>query len=615
MWNARLRLASLWLSQVARVAADSCLAAVALFDLAWGPVSQEIAWQFTIVWLTVPAILLIPLIGDLINSLPKRPVLLGSAGLCLLAGVMLESPRIGALAWATVGLGTAMYRSTRYALTPAATQDARLSLTRVNGWMEMGTMLAILGAVLFLATYSSRDWDRYVPVVTAAWLGSLALLTTLPVDFQSDVRRPGFAFSSVRIFLADSWRVLQIPDARGCLIGLGYWYGVMLGLIGALFGGVFGEDSRDFVEAASWLLGGLAVGSFLAGCQPHLRRVLGLVPIGAVGLIFGLLLISLGVESGILLLLLGVMAGLINVPLSTTYQAIVPVDARGNAMALRYMTDALGILLVGGMLFGLSQAEILSPHGQLWLLAAIAFIAAIVSGRWLLRELLELLTELSIVPFYRVKAIGPGLDDFPMQGPLIVLSNHAAYPDPVWVAKIIPRQMIPMMTSAFFDLPVIRWLMVNVAGTIRVEASHFRREVPEIKDAVAVLDRGESLLVFPEGQLRRKEERPLRLFGQGVWHILRERPDTPVIVCWIEGNWGSYFSYRNGPPTKNKRIDIRRPIDIAVGPAQVLDRSLLEDQRATRQYLMQVCLETRRYLGLEPLTLENAGEETETNSN
>jgi len=28
---------------------------------------------------------------------------------------------------------------------------------------------------------------------------------------------------------------------------------------------------------------------------------------------------------------------------------------------------------------------------------------------------------------------------------------------------------------------------------------------------------------------------------------------------------GSYFSHKNGPPMQNKKLDIRRPIDIVIG--------------------------------------------------
>jgi 1-acyl-sn-glycerol-3-phosphate acyltransferase len=158
-----------------------------------------------------------------------------------------------------------------------------------------------------------------------------------------------------------------------------------------------------------------------------------------------------------------------------------------------------------------------------------------------------------------------------------------------------------MMTSVFFDLPGMRWLMMHVFHAIRVQASTYRREAPEIREAVAALDRGECVLIFPEGAMRRRAEHPLRQFGQGVWHILQERPSTPVLVCWIEGGWGSYTSYYNGPPAVNKRLDWWRHIDIAMSEPQMVDSSVLADLRATRAYLMQTCLDARHYLGLGDL--------------
>jgi 1-acyl-sn-glycerol-3-phosphate acyltransferase len=163
-----------------------------------------------------------------------------------------------------------------------------------------------------------------------------------------------------------------------------------------------------------------------------------------------------------------------------------------------------------------------------------------------------------------------------------------------------------MMTSVFFDHWLLRWTMIYLADAIRVEASGFRRDVPELQKAIAALDEGKCLVIFPEGRLRRTEEQPLKMFGQGIWHILRERPDTPVVVCWIEGGWGSYFSHLNVPPTENKPKDIGHPIGIGVGAPHAIDPDILADQRKTRQYLMEQCLESRQYLGLEPFALQHA---------
>jgi 1-acyl-sn-glycerol-3-phosphate acyltransferase len=105
--------------------------------------------------------------------------------------------------------------------------------------------------------------------------------------------------------------------------------------------------------------------------------------------------------------------------------------------------------------------------------------------------------------------------------------------------------------------------------------------------------------MFPEGRMRRRDEQLLHRFGQGIWHILRERPATPVIASWIEGGWGSYFSYRDGPPATNKRFDRWRRIDVAVSEPEIISSSILADHRATRTYLMRACLDARKLLGLD----------------
>jgi 1-acyl-sn-glycerol-3-phosphate acyltransferase len=189
---------------------------------------------------------------------------------------------------------------------------------------------------------------------------------------------------------------------------------------------------------------------------------------------------------------------------------------------------------------------------------------------------------------------------------VIVVANHSSWLDPMWLAKVLPRSMIPMMTSVYFDHWLLRWTMIYLADAIRVEASGFRRDIPELKKAIEALDLGKCLVIFPEGRLRRSDEQPLKMFGQGIWHILRERPQVPVVVCWIEGGWGCYFSYLKGPPTKNKPIDFQRPIGVAVGEPEMIAAEILSDHRKTRQYLMEKCGQTRKYLELEPIALQPA---------
>jgi acyl-[acyl-carrier-protein]-phospholipid O-acyltransferase / long-chain-fatty-acid--[acyl-carrier-protein] ligase len=434
----------------------------------------------------------------------------------------------------------------------------------------------------------------------------LSLATAIPVSFPSDVLRPESPSQAVAGFFRDSVRIGHERAAWSSLLGLASFQAVGTAGAGAIVQRTLDRGPPQGLLYALVMMGaGAGLGCLTAAWQGHPRRSLGLVPLGATGLLLALAIHALASGSGWLSgFVLGFTGGLINVPLRAAYQAAVPADARGNGMAVMNtaiyaLTTVLALLLVG-----LVRADWLhTPTDQLAMLAVLSGIGAIVAWRQLYPQAVEQIVEILITPMYRVRTHGPGLEQTPRSGPLLIVANHAAYLDPFWLCKVVPRKVTPMMTSVFYDLPFIRWSMIHIVGAIRVPSAGFRREAPELRDAVAVLRQGGCVLIYPEAQLRRREDQLLRMFGQGVWRILQEVPQTPVLACWIEGGWRSFTSYFNGPPLRGKRPDWRRRIDIAFETPRVLDPAILADQQATRQYLMQMCLECRRYLGL-PMAAE-----------
>ncbi|MCS7015548.1 MAG: 1-acyl-sn-glycerol-3-phosphate acyltransferase [Gemmatales bacterium] len=222
--------------------------------------------------------------------------------------------------------------------------------------------------------------------------------------------------------------------------------------------------------------------------------------------------------------------------------------------------------------------------------------AALAIQIYWLREWMELTAAPLAWLIYRIRHVGPGHPWVPWRGPLIVLANHAAWFDPLWLGKVIPRRLTPMMTSVFYDLPGLYWLMRYVLRVIRVQASAARQEVPELEEAVARLDQGECLVIFPEARLRREEHRLLAHFQRGIWLLLQKRPETQVVPCWIEGNWGSFFSWRGGPPMKGKLFDWGRTITIVIGEPLVVSSEALADHRTTRRFLEQTVLSLRQVL-------------------
>jgi 1-acyl-sn-glycerol-3-phosphate acyltransferase len=614
---ARIRLASLWLSQVGRVLADWCLRVSAFLSCYHGAATRGQAWHLATAVFIAPFVVLAPLNGCLNNSLPRRWVLVGSAAFTMLVvSVFAALQGSWMLCLGLVALGSAIYSPARYAMLPAVAEDAHLPLPRVNGWIEMGGTSAIIGG---LALGWAAQADSGTPlagqlIVVLLGLNLLSLLTAFPAWFPSDVLRPEPPVEAAAGFFRDSLRISRARMAAASLLGLACFQAIVTAGAGAIV-----QRTLDQERSQEGLLRDLALitvaaglGCLTAAWQGHPRRSLGLVPLGATGLLLGLagaIYAEGSAADWLPCFVLGFMGGLVNVPLRAAYQAAVPADARGNGMAVMnttiyVLTAALALLLVALVHSG----GLPTPAAQLRLLALLAGLGAIVAWRQLFPQAVEQVLEIVLAPLYRVRVHGPGRDLLPRNGPLLIVANHAAYLDPFWLCKMVPRKVTPMMTSTFFDLPFIRWSMVHIVAAIRVPAAPFRREAPELEEAVAVLRQGGCVLIFPEAQLRRREDLPLRMFGQGVWRILREMPQTPVTVCWIEGGWRSFTSYYNGPPLRRKRLDFWRRIDIAIEEPMVLDPALLADHHTTRRTLMQMCLGCRRYLGLPVL----AGEDVKT---
>lgn len=602
MQSARIGLACLWLSQTARVTSDWCLRMFVLVLLSRESerLLESAGHTVTAVFLA-PFILLAPWNGAISNGFSRRKVLVASCGYCLAIAclfALMNGPWLAGLG--LLAAGTAIYSPTRYAMFPAAAEDGRVSLVRVNSIMEAGGAGGVVaGALLGLQPNA---------VLLALICSFLSLLAALPVQFVSDASRREPPAEAVRGFFQDARRLWRMLETRGAMLGLGAFLALVTAGSMVVVGQVLQAEGKDATARLSQNLVlvtvGVAVGSLLAGWQRHLRRGLGLIPPAV-----AVLLISLAWAAGSSdprwpSLFLGIAAGVVSVPLRAFYQASVPPDARGNAMAISNLAQYTFTLVLAGLMLLLIRAGILnSLQRQLWFLAGLAGIGLVLAGRALLRDMLEQLMEIVIAPIYRIHGHGPGMETFPLRGPVIVLGNHASWCDPLWVAKIVPRRLFPMMTSLFFDRPVLHWLMTRVVHAIRVPASFYRREAPELQEAIAVLDRDEVLLLFPEGMLRRKDDLTLRVFGQGIWRILRDRPHVPIVTCWIEGGWGSYMSYKNGPPLKNKRPDFWRPILIGISEPFCINPAILDDHRATRNFLMQACLNARKHLGLDVPTL------------
>jgi 1-acyl-sn-glycerol-3-phosphate acyltransferase len=391
--------------------------------------------------------------------------------------------------------------------------------------------------------------------------------------------------------------VFQDLYARGSLIGLILWWFAAMTVL-AVFLRV-GESARvDTIRFLIAMLGGV----LLSGLNRHVFRHAGFIVFGPFVAAAGFVWLRCDDESSIAMILIAIASGMTLSPL--VHSLLIHSQPKHHGVAASCITTAFGI---AGLALAIVVLNLGGEVPRVWLLnflIVVTAIAALLAAYLLFRPTLELMAETVLWPCYRIRLVGPDAPNLPLHGPCLVIGNHAAWFDPLFVAKVVPAPTTPMMTSKFYDLPVLSFLMRRIIGTIRVPDVPYRHEAPELKEAVAALDRGEYVVLFPEGYLRRKEEIPLRRFGRGVWKILSDRPNTPIFACWIEGNWGSYFSHRGGPPAKGKRFDFFRRIRIGVVGPITIDPATLADQMATRIYLMRQVAAAREPLGLPPIDLQ-----------
>lgn len=497
-----------------------------------------------------------------------------------------------------LALGKPLYQ--KFALTLA--KGASLTPMLVTTLMQVGTCLGTV-AGLFLAkdmideVWLRRDWAIAISdVLQFAALGML-WLAGAPSDsdtYFSTLEEPKGIRQEIKDFL-------QSPSRYEIFWVFLIWRLLFFALMMvALIAETDHErlSMQHLLGLAWWFAIGYIAGALLATRQPHLRRGLGVLPFAATLCLLGLIFFASSfTDPGWTLPALALAWG--NAILGVQWQRRVPESSFLSGMAFRASLDAALVILLSAVALCCYAYFDFSKSAYFWFFVYVIGAATVVFWIVFFREVCEIGVEVFLSPMYRTRGHGPGIAKFPLDGPVLLVANHAAWVDPFWLGLVVPRSLIPMMTSSFYDLPIIKWFMRYVARAIRVLDTKFRREVPEIGEAVKAIDRGETLVLFPEGRLRRHDDKLLHPFGQGIWHILKERPETPIVACWIEGGWGSYCSHKNGPPTKNKKLDFRRPIDIAVNEPVQVPSEIVNDKAATRKFLMEQCLNARTILGLE----------------
>jgi len=142
-----------------------------------------------------------------------------------------------------------------------------------------------------------------------------------------------------------------------------------------------------------------------------------------------------------------------------------------------------------------------------------------------------------------------GLEHVPAEGPFLLAANHKSYLDPPFVGGVLPRELRYFAKQQLFRIPGFASL-IRAYGAIPVDRDAADRRA--VSGALAVLARGEGLLVFPEGTRIRRPGLAEPKAGIG---LLAVRSGAPVIPVYVASTW-----------EPRRRLGKRIPVRIRFGP-------------------------------------------------
>lgn len=127
-----------------------------------------------------------------------------------------------------------------------------------------------------------------------------------------------------------------------------------------------------------------------------------------------------------------------------------------------------------------------------------------------------------------------GTENFPLDGPFLIASNHASHLDPPFVGAHVPRQMRFFARKSLWSNRLMCWWM-NRTETIPVERDS--GDIGAIKRVLQALKENRAIVLFPEGT--RSPDGLLQKAKPGVG-LMACKTGVPVVPCRIFGSFQAF---------------------------------------------------------------------------
>lgn len=122
----------------------------------------------------------------------------------------------------------------------------------------------------------------------------------------------------------------------------------------------------------------------------------------------------------------------------------------------------------------------------------------------------------------------PPRPPLPENGPVLLVSDHSSYNDPMVLAATAGRPIIFLTAREVYESPSIKWLCKS---GFFIPVNRGTHDVGAVRAMLRALRRGEVVALFPEGGIDEHREEDGHL-GIGYLALKTGAPVVPVSIAW-----------------------------------------------------------------------------------
>ena len=541
------------------------------------------------IMIALPFVLFAPLAGWMSDRFSKRTVLLGSA----IAQVAILALICAAVLWKNMPLAlvgffllatqAAFFSPAKFGINKELVGSKHLGFA--SGVQQMMAMLALLAGqiaagwwydkrFIALGSVPEKAWDAALfPLVLLACCSVPAVVLALSIP---KVPAQGGAKLSVKLLFShfkdvgELWRDLGLRRAS---FGVAYFWGfasfinlwsVKMAKSLTHGGEGFGTMSSMFMAAASL---GMAIGFGLASLLLRKRIELGWVPLSGIAMTVCVLTLAFLPPPGwpflIGLGLVALFSALFLAPLNAWMQDRYPAGKRGELQSAVNLQDCfagiIAVVLVEGLQLLAVSLGFTALEGFKIQMLVIGIFCGVMTWyilRILPADFIRLICLTAVKALYRIKVSGG--DRIPKSGGVLLLPNHVTFADAFFLSAASDRTLRFVMDDTFMASKVIRF-SVRLFGAVPI-----RRDQPleAIRKTIEALESGHVVVLFPEGQLTRTGG--LCELERG-FELIARKANCPILPIWVNGSWGSIFSFERGRFFRKIPHSVPYGLSIAIG--------------------------------------------------